>query len=236
MKILHLYHDLMNLYGDWANVAAMKRILEKSGETVQVDKISPGGHAVLSSYDFIFIGSGTERNRCLALDDLRQYSGALRNYLGSGKVALFTGNSFEMLGKTITDCAGNVFEGLGFFDFTVEEQNKTRVTGDVIYSCDFLAEPLVGFVNKCSEIRGVEHPLFGVMTGLGNFEGDAGEGVRINNLFGTHLTGPALIKNPHFLEFLAEKVLGRAPSTDHLAYERAGFEVTLSELKKRAGI
>ena len=55
MKLLHLYHDIMNLYGDWANVAAMKRILEDSGEEVTVDKLSLGDNAALSDYDFIFI-------------------------------------------------------------------------------------------------------------------------------------------------------------------------------------
>ena len=41
MKILHLYHDIMNLYGDYANVSAMKRVLEKSGEEVTVAIFPP---------------------------------------------------------------------------------------------------------------------------------------------------------------------------------------------------
>ena len=233
MKILHLYHDLMNLYGDWANVAAMQRILEKSGESVRVDKVTLGGSADLESCDFIFIGSGTERNLRVALEDFRMYSSALEKYAESGKVILMTGNSFEMLGKSLTDSGGKTVEGLGFFNFASVEQNKTRVTGDVIYSCDFLTQPLVGFVNKCSEIRGIEKPLFSVQMGLANFDGDKSEGIRKNNLFGTHLTGPVLIKNPHFLAYLAEIILGRAPQTDYLTFERAGFDVTLGELKKR---
>ena len=233
MKILHLYHDLMNLYGDWANVAAMQRILEKSGESVRVDKVTLGGSADLESCDFILIGSGTERNLRVALEDFRKYSSALEKYAESGKVILMTGNSFEMLGKSLTDSGGKTVEGLGFFNFASVEQNKTRVTGDVIYSCDFLTQPLVGFVNKCSEIRGIEKPLFSVQMGLANFDGDKSEGIRKNNLFGTHLTGPVLIKNPHFLAYLAEIILGRAPQTDYLTFERAGFDVTLGELKKR---
>ena len=223
----------MNLYGDWANVAAMQRILEKSGESVRVDKVTLGGSADLESCDFIFIGSGTERNLRVALEDFRKYSSALEKYAESGKVILMTGNSLEMLGKSLTDSGGKTVEGLGFFNFASVEQNKTRVTGDVIYSCDFLTQPLVGFVNKCSEIRGIEKPLFSVQMGLANFDGDKSEGIRKNNLFGTHLTGPVLIKNPHFLAYLAEIILGRAPQTDYLTFERAGFDVTLGELKKR---
>ena len=70
--------------------------------------------------------------------------------------------------------------------------------------------------------------------GLGNADGDRKEGVYKNNLYGTHLTGPVLIKNPHFLSFLAEKVLGRAPESDWMVHERAGYDITLRELRKRA--
>ena len=234
MKILHLYHDIMNLYGDYANVAAMERILAKSGEQVVVDRLSLGDTAALADYDFVFIGSGTERNQRVVLEDLRKYAAALKSVINSGKVVLMTGNSFEMLGKTLTDADGNTVSGLGFFDFTTAEQNKTRVTGDVIYTCDFLTQPLVGFVNKCSEITGITQPLFRVKMGLGNRDGDGEEGVRSGNFFGTHLTGPVLIKNPHFLAYLAEKILGRAPETAYLTYEQAGFAVTLRELEKRA--
>ncbi len=234
MRILHLYHDLMNLYGDYANASAMKRILEKSGERVELDKISLGDNADLKKYDFVFIGSGTEKNQRVALKDLKKYGEALKEYIDSGKVILMTGNSFETLGKTITDAHGQRFDGLGLLDFSVTEQNKTRMTADVIFDCDFLTQPVVGFVNKCSEIAGADKTLFSVRMGLGNNDGDRREGVRLNNCFGTHVTGPVLIKNPHFLCYLAEKLLGRAPENDWMTYERAGYDVTLRELSGRA--
>lgn len=234
MRLLHLYDDLMNLYGDYANVAAVERMLTKSGEQVTTDSVSLGETVDLNAYDFIYIGSGTERNLRVALADCRRYRDALRAYINSGKTALLTGNSFEMLGKTITGANGDGCPGLGLFDFTVTEQNKTRLTADVIYTCDFLTQPLVGFVNKCSEIKGVTQPLFQVTMGLGNDADSRLEGVRSGNCFGTHLTGPVLIKNPHFLAYLAERITGKTPFTDYLTYEKAGYEVTLRELKKRA--
>ena len=233
MKLLHLYHDIMNLYGDYANIAAVKRILEKSGEAVTLDRRTLGDDARLLDYDFVFVGAGTERNLRVVLEDMRRFAEDIKAYIDSGKVLLMTGNSFEALGKSLTAADGSTVEGLGVFDFTSAEQNKTRVTGDVIFTCDFLTQPLVGFVNKCSEVRGIGQHLFAVKAGIGDFEGETREGVREKNFFGTHLTGPVLIKNPHFLVYLAEKLLGRAAETNYLTLERAGFNVTYSELSKR---
>lgn len=256
MKILHLYHDIMNLYGEYANVSALERMLEKSGVKFTTDRLTLFDNADLGDYDFIYIGSGTEKNQKLVLQDFKKYKDFLVEYINSGKVILMTGNSFEMLGKTITDSDGKVFDGLGIYDFTVTEQNKRRITGDIVYTSDILTKPIVGFVNKCSEImcdyndyhngthpippeddKFLEKPLFTVKHGLGNCEGSKEEGLHIHNLFATHVTGPIMIKNPHFLEYIALQISkntdGFKPCTDYLDYERAGYEITLGELTKR---
>ena len=170
MKILHLYHDIMNLYGEYANVSALERMLEKSGVKFTTDRLTLFDNADLGDYDFIYIGSGTEKNQKLVLQDFKKYKDFLVEYINSGKVILMTGNSFEMLGKTITDSDGKVFDGLGIYDFTVTEQNKRRITGDIVYTSDILTKPIVGFVNKCSEIKGIENHLFTVKHGLGDYE------------------------------------------------------------------
>ena len=233
MKILHLYHDLMNLYGDYANITALTKLLSANGITAKTDRLSIGDEVDFDSYDFIFIGSGTERNLRVMLNDLRRHSAALTKYIGSEKVMLMTGNSFEALGKTLTDSAGNTVEGLGLFDFDTVEQNKERLVGDIVFDCGFLSSPVVGFVNKCSEINGINEPMFTVRMGLGNRRGDSGEGIRMNNLFCTHVTGPVLVKNPHFLLSIAGLICSKSLSDDALEYEKKGYAVTLSELKKR---
>lgn len=234
MKILHLYHDLMNLYGDYANVEAMRRLLCDCGEEVTVDKAGIGDEISLDGYDFVFVGSGTERNARVALEDIRRLSDDLCAYIDRGGVALFIGTAYEMLGAAITDADGNTVEGLGLFDFCTIQQNKRRITSDVIARCDFLDRPLVGFVNKCSEITGVTEPLFEIIYGVGNTDDDRHDGVRRGNLLGTHITGPLLIKNPHMLTYLAGLILGREIHTDALTYQERGYELSLSELQKVA--
>ena len=161
----------------------------------------------------------------------------MKKYIDSGKVLLMTGNSFEMLGASITDAKGQKLEGIGLFDFTVTEQSRTRNTADAVFKAEFSDKPLVGFINKCSEINGITEPLFEVMMGLGNTAEDKREGIRLNNFFGTHLTGPVLIKNPFFLEYMAGLIIGDESkvSTRHLGFEKSGYDVTLAELTKRMG-
>ena len=233
MRLLHLYYDIMNLYGDYANVSALCRMLDKSGEEYTLDRLSIGDKADLNDYDFIYIGSGTEKNQKLVLDYLKRHKEELRKYIADGKLALFTGNSFEMLGKRLTDCYGKHYDGLGLADFTVREQNKVRMTSDVVYKASFLEAPLVGFVNRCSEIHNLKIHLFSVRMGLGDNVESKNEGIRLNNLFGTQLTGPMLIKNPHFLIYIAALLLGRVPENSYLTHERAGYETTLAELTNR---
>ena len=69
MKILHLYHDIMNLYGEYANVSALERMLEKSGVKFTTDRLTLFDNADLGDYDFIYIGSGTEKNQKLVLQE-----------------------------------------------------------------------------------------------------------------------------------------------------------------------
>lgn len=235
MKILHLYHDIMNLYGEYANVAALKRMLENNKIPCKVDTLSVGDKLELLDYDLIYVGSGTESNQKLILKNLKPYKEQLKGYLDAGRFLLMTGNSFEIMGKTITDAKGKEYNGLGLFDFTVTEQERTRNTADAIFALAGKKEEkeLVGFVNKCSTISGITNPLFEVKMGLGNEAGGTYEGIVYKNFYGTHLTGPILIKNPYFLLDLASKLRGKELNGDYLKHEKAGYEITLRELSKR---
>lgn len=232
MKILHLYYDIMNLYGDYGNVSVLERILSQSGAECEIVKKSLGDSVDFADYGFVFVGSGTENNQKLVLEDFKPRAHDFMAYIESNKPALFTGNSFEMLGKSITDCAGVEHKGLELFGFTTREQNKTRMTADAIFESEFSDKPFVGFINKCSEIFGIEDHAFRVKRGLADNGKSEFEGVKHNNFIGTHLTGPALVKNPHFAEYFAEIILGKKPDTSCLELARKGYEITLSELKK----
>ena len=51
MKILHLYHDMMNLYGDYANLLVLQRCLKELGQSVEIHTLSMGEKKDISGYD-----------------------------------------------------------------------------------------------------------------------------------------------------------------------------------------
>ena len=103
IKMLHLYYDIMNLYGDYGNVSILKKHLEDQGFEVILDKKTIEDYVNIDEYDFIFIGSGTERNLDVVLNDINKYKEKLKEYIDKEKVILLTGNSFEMFGKSIDE-------------------------------------------------------------------------------------------------------------------------------------
>ena len=153
------------------------------------------------------------------------------------ETAISTGTAFELLGSSITDASGREYPALGFSKFTVQETDA-RITGDVICQCAQIKEPVVGFVNKCTLIKGIEAPLFTVSMGPGNQAGDPREGLCLGNVFGTHLTGPILVKNPSFLDYITDLLGKRQQPQFELSpmdnpHPLRAYEITLQELTKR---
>lgn len=238
LKLLHLYQNLMNLYGEYGNIKALTRHLEDQGAGVLLTQTDTADGVNFTDYDFIYIGSGTEINQKKALNDLMFSRDAFISAANGGTVMLLTGNAFELLGQSITDALGKKHSALGFAPFTVTEQNKKRLTGDCICACGFLRKPLIGFINKCSEIKGVRNALFTVKMGLGNAEGGKSEGFHQNNVYGTHLVGPVLVKNPHFMDYMVNLICTNKDQNFQFTraeykYESRAYDVTLRELSAR---
>lgn len=231
IRLLHLYDDVMNLYGEYANVAVLSRCLREMGHTVTADTLSLYEEKDIGGYDFYYMGAGTERRQKLVLPHLLSCREPLRAAFEGGKVMLFTGNAFELLGAHVTDAEGIAFDALGLAPFETLEK-KRRITGDVLARCEGLHTPIVGFMNKCSKTSGIETPLFTLQMGFGNEESRGAEGFRQNNCFGTHLTGPILVKNPHLLRKIASRITGEeCHVTD--AFAEQAYHTTEQALRAR---
>ena len=238
LKIIHFYPDLMSLYGSYANVSVLRRCLEKMGNTVTVEAVQPGEEADLSGADFLFMGAGTERAQKFALTNFARYGEAVKALAEEGVSMLFAGTAMELLGKTITDAEGKVYNGIGLGTFTAV-QSEMRFVEDVYGHTDLYEEAVVGFANKSSVLSGVETPLLtDVAMGYGNEGEKTPEGFRFKNVLGSHLTGPLLVKNPRMLEAVVAAIYARRgevlPAMPHDCWAEDGYAITAEQLKKRS--
>lgn len=239
IKIIHFYPDLMSLYGSYANVSVLKRRLEQMGNTVTVVPVLPGQEADLGGADFFYMGAGTEHAQKAALADFARYGEAVKAAAESGVTMLFAGTAMELLGKTITDADGKVYNGIGLADFTAIQGNK-RFVEDVYGHTALYPDAVVGFMNKCSTISGVETPLLTELSlGFGNEGEKTPEGFHQNNVFASQLTGPLLVKNPRMLDAVVDAIyqhrnepLPAERPTDHWAED--GWAITAEQLKLRS--
>ena len=238
LKIIHLFPEMMSLYGEYANLSILRRKLEAMGVSVTVESISCDDTPDFSAADMIYMGAGTERSQKAALSRLLPHADALRSAVERGAVLLFTGNAMEMLGRTITDAAGAVHEGLALAAFTTEETEK-RDPCDVVAASALWDDPVVGFMNKCSVTKGVETPLFPSLSlGFGNEAKLGAEGYVSGNTFATHITGPILVKNPAFTDLIITRLFQQKgwalpEGIPVLPHEKEAYAVTLRELQAR---
>ena len=238
IRIIHFYPDLMSLYGSYANVSVLRRLLERAGNTVTVETVVPGQDCDLADADFLFMGAGTERAQKAALADFTRFSEAVKAAAQSGTAMLFCGTAMELLGKTITDCDGKVYEGIGLAEFTAAQQQK-RFVEDVYGHTDLYEEAVVGFMNKGSVITGVETPLLKTVDfGYGNEGKQTAEGFHWNAVFASHLTGPILVKNPRLLDKVISAIYeqrGEPLPAERPAdrWTEDGYAITAEALKQR---
>ena len=229
IRILHLYYDIMNLYGEYGNVKVLEKHLRDQGFEVIVDKKTIGEEKHFEDYDFIYMGCGTENNQKVVLSDLLKEKDDFINAIENEKIVLLTGNSFEILGQAIDD-----EDAIGILNFKTQHIDK-RITTDALCTSKKFKEKIVGFINTSSIVKGNNNPLLEYEYNTRNLEND---GVAYKNVIGTHLIGPLLIRNPEILEYIVRKLC--AKKDENFEYkdieyleEEEGYKLVLSELEKR---
>lgn len=229
VRILHLFPELMNLYGEHANITVLKRHLEDQGIKVEIDKKELGNKIKFSQYDLIYMGSGTEANQIIALDELKNYEEEFIDCILNNKVILFTGNAMELLGKYIDNS-----KGLGIFDFETKHTDNIY-SGNVILKNNELGF-VVGNINRSSLIKGTEdNKLFDYIYMDNSLQDNTFEGYHKNNLYATHVIGPILVKNPDFMKKIVQLLMPKGKKIKYIKYEHEvnSYILALETLKDK---
>lgn len=193
IKILHLYYDVMNLYGEYGNITVLCDLLKKNGIEYSVSKYSINDVFDFNDYDFIYCGSGTEAKTKFVLNDFISRKDSFYKAVINNKLILFTGSSFALLGKTLDSN-----DAMNIFDYEVV-QSKIRNSGDFIASCEDY-ENIVGFVNTSYSIINSYDAFIKINKCDDAIREFVNVGFKKNNLLTINGIGPLLVKNPIILK------------------------------------
>ena len=207
LKIMHLYPDLLNLYGDKGNIETMKhRLIWRGIDAEVVTHTSEDGEIDLLGVDVVFLGGGTEREEKTVIEKLMPQKDKLTEYVNSDGTLFATCGGFDMLGK-YCEYGSEKVEALGILDMYTEHSKK-RMNGDTVIESEIFDGKIVGFINRAGKTYTNNlKPLGRVLTGGGNNGEDGSEGAVYKNVTGTHLHGPVLPKNPKLCDYILECAL-----------------------------
>ena len=204
--IAHLYYDLMNLYGEDGNIMALVKAFNDQDMNTEVVNLTIGDKIDFTKYDIYYMGMGTEANQLLVIEDLIKYKDKIEDSINNDKHFIFTGNSYELLGKYIEKNDNKKVETLGLFDF-YSKTLDTRISGEEVLECDFLNEPIIAFQNRQCVLNNNDNHLFKIVNGHADNYKSHYEGLHYKNLYATYNLGPLLIRNPLFKDHIIKEVL-----------------------------
>lgn len=199
IKVLHLYYDLLNLYGEQGNILALKRAFKNQNVEIEVDYLSVQDKIDFKKYDLVYLGSGSTENLLIALEDIKRHKKELKKYIESKKVLLATGNSYLLFGQKI-----NNMDSLGIFDYYAASSEKMAQESLMEL---YQEKDVIGFQNREFMVNNKKNHLFKVKEGLCDNLKSEYEGYHEYNFYGTFVIGPLLIRNPHFTNILVKEIM-----------------------------
>lgn len=236
IKILYLYPDMLELYGDYGNIQVLKYRIESRGYKAIIDRYSIGNVAPnFNDYDIVFAGGGADNEQSILAEDLVKYKDNIKEAVNNGVFFLLICGAYQLFGKYYKGVEGNIIPGLEVFDYytVANPDRKKRCIGNIVidttldaninieksansneYSSDNidtlnLKTKVIGFENHGGQTFDISNSFGNVLFGNGNKFGDSEEGFFENNVIATYLHGPLLSKNPELCDYIIKYCLNR---------------------------
>lgn len=234
VKILHLYAEAMDLYGDVKNLEVLCQRIRESGNEAEVSTCEIWDELSFEGYDMVYVGHGKARNLAAVQPHFVQKAEQIKAKIEEGQLWFVTGNARELFGKDFSTVDGKTLAGIGLFEYSGVEQNKVFVA-DLCGKCSFNKElSCYGFANRTAYLKhpnGNPHPLFVESKGFSDGENDDGcEGTLYKNFMATWSMGPVLVRNPGLMKEVLSR-LGIDHSTCDFTLEEKAAELVLTEFK-----
>ncbi len=214
IKILYLYPDMLNLYGDRGNIQALKYRIEKRNMKAIIDHYYMGDEEPnFSEYDVVFAGGGADKEQALVAEDMMKYKEGIKKAIDEGVFFLLVCGSYQLFGKYYKGVDGDIIPGLELFDYYTEAiQDRTkRCIGDIVIEAKLgdKITKVIGYENHGGQTQDVETTFGKVLYGQGNTFGATEEGFMQDNVIATYIHGTLLSKNPDITDYIIKYALER---------------------------
>lgn len=202
LKVVHLYPELLNLYGDSGNILVLRKRMAWRGIEPVVEEVHFGDTPHFADADIAFIGGGSDREQLIVCESLLAVGDELRAFVEDGGALLAVCGGYQLLGESYLMGDERV-QGLSLVDLYTD-RGSPRLISNVVVESRISPQPIVGYENHGGRTHlgeGVE-PLGRVLYGNGN-DGQSGyEGCLYKNVVGTYVHGPLLPKNPGVADYV----------------------------------
>ena len=210
IKILYLYPDMLELYGDYGNIQVLKYRIESRGYKAIIDRYSIGDATPnFNDYDIVFAGGGADNEQSILAEDLVKYKDNIKEAVNNGVFFLLICGAYQLFGKYYKGVEGNIIPGLEVFDYytVANPDRKKRCIGNIVIETKM--GNVIGFENHGGQTFDISNSFGNVLFGNGNKFGDSEEGFFENNVIATYLHGPLLSKNPELCDYIIKYCLDR---------------------------
>ncbi len=227
LRIVHLFPDVLRVYGDGGNVMALAKRAEARSIATSVVEIHVGARSIPPA-DLVFIGGGQDREQATVARELDRLGDRLIELVGAGTALLAVCGGYQNLGRGYRTAAGVELSCPGLLPVATDLfASPGRLVGPILGAIDERLAvgvgpdrdaTVVGFENHGGRtVLEVGARAFAtVEVGHGNNGRDGTEGVLLlpgeggldGLRIGTYLHGPLLPRNPHVADALIASALG----------------------------
>lgn len=236
IRILHVYPNLLNIFGGAGDMNVLKKYLDECGAEYEMDAVEVDDDIDFSGYDFVYFGAGTEDRTLVALNDIMKHSDDLHRYINSGGCCLMIGSSEMLAVENITDADGKVHNALGIINGIATIYQRKNYS-DLFGICPVSQTPVLAASNSSTEYSDVTADPFLVLSYDSNTNFKGKEGFVYKNCYGTEAFGPLFARNPQFLKDFCRKhfnvsLNGADPQWIEEAYKGYDFAVHMIGMDK----
>jgi len=184
LRIAHFYPDLLNLYGDFGNVLAIKRRAEWRGIEVEIVNIYKSGakndtkeYRDFIDCDLAFIGGGQDKQQMDIAEDFLAKKQIICEAVESAMPFLAVCGGYQLLGEYYETSEAEQIEGLNILDVYTRApkrdsgEKQKRLIGNVSAELLFPLE-LASKIKQSSNSHYLNSKILSTIVGFENHSGE----------------------------------------------------------------